>query len=85
MVFFYLNDVEQGGGTIFPDLNITVFPKRGRVLIWPSVVDSDLNEKELRTDHALAWVIDGLLLDLMTKFKQISSKKGALRNIVITR
>jgi len=59
-VFFYLNDVEKGGGTNFPDLNITVFPKRGRVLIWPSVVNADLNEKELRTDHQALPVDKGI-------------------------
>lgn len=26
-------------------------PKRGRVLIWPSVLDDDPNEKDARTDH----------------------------------
>lgn len=34
-VFLYLNDVEEGGGTRFTDLDITVAPKTGRVLIWP--------------------------------------------------
>jgi prolyl 4-hydroxylase len=50
-VFIYLNDVEGGGGTNFPILNLTVFPKRGRVLIWPSVLDDDPNEKDERTEH----------------------------------
>ena len=45
------NDVEAGGGTNFPDLNITVMPKRGRVLIWPSVLNETPNEKDFRTDH----------------------------------
>nr|XP_017000440.2 prolyl 4-hydroxylase subunit alpha-1 isoform X1 [Drosophila takahashii] len=31
---FYLKDVPQGGGTYFPGLNITVFPKFGTVLFW---------------------------------------------------
>lgn len=26
-------------------------PKRGQVLIWPSVLDDDPNEKDDRTDH----------------------------------
>ena len=48
---FHKNDVEAGGGTNFPDLDITVMPKRGRVLIWPSVLDSDPNQKDDRTEH----------------------------------
>mmetsp|Transcript_50312 Transcript_50312/g.56216 ORF Transcript_50312/g.56216 Transcript_50312/m.56216 type:complete len:461 (+) Transcript_50312:20-1402(+) len=50
-LYLYLNDVEAGGGTNFPDLNLTVMPKRGQVLIWPSVLDDNPNEKDDRTDH----------------------------------
>lgn len=50
-VYLYLNDVEAGGGTNFPSLNLTVMPKRGRVLIWPSVLNSDPNEMDNRTYH----------------------------------
>ena len=50
-VFLYLNDVEAGGGTDFPWLGLTVMPKKGRALIWPSVLDSDPNRKDIRTEH----------------------------------
>jgi prolyl 4-hydroxylase len=50
-VFLYLNDVEAGGATHFTDLNISVYPKRGRALIWPSVKDKDPTAKDLRTHH----------------------------------
>jgi hypothetical protein len=50
-VFLYLNDVEAGGGTSFPRLNLTVMPKRGRVLIWPSVLDSDPTMIDWNTEH----------------------------------
>lgn len=33
--FFYLNDVEEGGETVFPTLNISIKPKTGRLLIFP--------------------------------------------------
>lgn len=32
----YLNDVEEGGETIFPKLGVTVPPKAGRLLLFPS-------------------------------------------------
>ncbi|KAG7342496.1 2-oxyglutarate/Fe(II) oxygenase [Nitzschia inconspicua] len=48
-VFLYLSDVEEGGGTHFNTLGITVPPKRGRVVIWPSVLDDDPNVKDPRT------------------------------------
>lgn len=50
-VYLYLNDVEAGGGTNFDKLNITVMPKRGRALLWPSVRNDDPNRKDGRTTH----------------------------------
>ena len=50
--FMYLNDVEEGGGTQFPRLGpLTVFPKKGRALIWPSVLDGDPNKRDDRMRH----------------------------------
>lgn len=50
-LYLYLNDVEEGGGTNFDKLDITVMPKRGRALLWPSVLDSDPNTQDGRTTH----------------------------------
>jgi prolyl 4-hydroxylase len=59
-VFLYLNDVEAGGGTNFPDLGLTVLPKRGRALLWPNVLDEDPNELDLRTIHQALLVEAGV-------------------------
>ena len=65
--FLYLNDVcdeedkgECGGGTAFPELNITVQPKKGSALLWPSVLDDKPNEKDERTDHEALVVKKGI-------------------------
>jgi prolyl 4-hydroxylase len=58
--YMYLNDVEEGGGTNFPKLDLTVTPKRGRAVIWPSVLDHDPNQKDTRTDHQAMKVIKGV-------------------------
>lgn len=50
-LFLYLNDVEAGGGTNFPQLDLTVMPKRGKALLWPSVLNEDPNKKDGRTTH----------------------------------
>ena len=34
----YLNDVEEGGDTEFRDLNISVAPKKGSILVWKNVL-----------------------------------------------
>lgn len=55
--YLYLNDVEAGGGTRFPKLKtadnsgLTVMPKMGRLLLWPSVRDDEPSRKDFRTDH----------------------------------
>jgi len=50
--FLYLSEVEAGGGTAFPTLNnLTVVPKKGRALLWPSVLDENPLESDGRTRH----------------------------------
>lgn len=39
--FLYLSDVEEGGETAFPKLNISVRPKKGTALLWPSTLDEN--------------------------------------------
>ena len=59
-LFLYLNDVEEGGGTSFPLLNVTVHPKKGNALLWPSVLNEDPDEKDPRTDHEAQTVVRGV-------------------------
>jgi len=49
--FLYLSDVDEGGETVFPALGISVQPKRGRALLWPSVLNSDIMKIDGRTVH----------------------------------
>jgi hypothetical protein len=49
--FIYLSDVEAGGGTDFPILGLTVMPKRGSAVLWPSVYDSNPLIMDGRTKH----------------------------------
>ena len=37
--FIYLHEPEGGGGTHFPNLNITINPKKGSALVWPNVME----------------------------------------------
>ena len=57
--FLYLSDVEEGGETSFPFLNISVKPKKGRALLWPSTLDSDPTKMDPRTRHEAKPVIKG--------------------------
>lgn len=35
VLFWYLNDVTEGGETVFPQLEMTVTPRQGRMLVFP--------------------------------------------------
>jgi prolyl 4-hydroxylase len=58
-VYLYLNNVTQGGGTNFPELDLTVQPIQGRALIWPSVYNDRPHIKDPRTRHQ-ALPVDGI-------------------------
>lgn len=55
----YLSDVDAGGGTDFPDLGITVMPKKGRALLWPSVYNSAPLKDDNRLRHQALPVEEG--------------------------
>lgn len=57
--FLYLNDVEEGGGTHFNDLNLTIVPKKGRAVIWPNVLNNFPEVMEEWTFHEAMPVIKG--------------------------
>lgn len=57
--FLYLSDVQAGGGTNFPQLDLTVEAKRGRALLWPSVLNSDPMSMDNRMYHEALEVIEG--------------------------
>lgn len=39
----YLNDVEDGGATYFPELNISINPKKGNVLVFHNTISETTN------------------------------------------
>ena len=57
--FLYLSDVEEGGETHFNKLGLSVKPKKGRALVWPSVIDSDPSFWDKRMYHEAKDVIKG--------------------------
>ena len=57
--FIYLSDVEEGGETNFPELNMAVVPKKGRAVLWANVLDKDLETQDNLTKHEAKPVIKG--------------------------
>uniref|UniRef100_A0A7S2EJ16 Fe2OG dioxygenase domain-containing protein n=1 Tax=Ditylum brightwellii TaxID=49249 RepID=A0A7S2EJ16_9STRA len=59
-MFFYLNDVEDGGGTRFRKLDdLTFTPRKGMALLWPSVLDENPHSIDQRTSHEAMPVLKG--------------------------
>ena len=59
--FMYLSDVLDGGGTRFTRLaNVTVSPRKGRAILWPSVYSHDVRSTDERTYHEALPVEAGL-------------------------
>ena len=57
--FMYLSDVEEGGETRFTKLNISVTPRKGSAILWPSVHSHDPWETETQTYHEAVTVKKG--------------------------
>jgi len=57
--FMYLNDVEAGGETRFTKLNISVVPRKGSAILWPSVHSDDPWKTEELTYHEAVSVVAG--------------------------
>ena len=61
MTFFvYLSDVENGGETSFPQLSITVKPKKGKAIVWANTLDVDPSIKDIRMTHEALPVVEGI-------------------------
>ncbi|KAL7728699.1 hypothetical protein ACLKA6_004075 [Drosophila palustris] len=56
-VLFYLSDVEQGGATVFPNIEKAVFPKKGAAIIWYNLKHD--GDGDTRTLHAACPVLVG--------------------------
>lgn len=58
--FMYLSDVDEGGATRFTKLNISVTPRKGSAILWPSVHSDDPWKTEEKTYHEAVTVDRGI-------------------------
>lgn len=70
--FVYLNDVENGGETVFPKLNLSFKPQRGLSLFWENCKDlTTCDELNLHKGNS---TINGIKygLNIWVNFKSIN-------------
>ncbi|XP_052845248.1 prolyl 4-hydroxylase subunit alpha-2 isoform X2 [Drosophila gunungcola] len=65
-VLFYLNNVEHGGATVFPKINLIVQPQKGSALFWHNL-DGESYDYDKRTLHGACPLISGNKL-VMTRW-----------------
>lgn len=58
--FMYLHSPDEGGGTHFPNVNVTIQPRKGSALVWPNVLDNDVRRADMRTNHEALPPLRGL-------------------------
>ncbi|KAK0087136.1 hypothetical protein PV325_001697 [Microctonus aethiopoides] len=56
-VLYYMSDVEQGGGTVFTAINISLWPKKGSAAFWYNLKPN--GEGDYKTRHAACPVLTG--------------------------
>ncbi|XP_002094892.3 prolyl 4-hydroxylase subunit alpha-2 [Drosophila yakuba] len=56
-LLFFLEDVKQGGATVFPKLKIAVFPQKGSCLFWQSTLDPGSKPLECPVLQRNRWVL----------------------------
>ncbi|XP_043465896.1 prolyl 4-hydroxylase subunit alpha-2-like [Leptopilina heterotoma] len=57
-LMFYLNDVQEGGRTIFTDLNVSLTPKKGNAVFWFNTLPN--GHLDYYTVHAGCRVVSGV-------------------------
>ena len=81
--YMYLNDVEEGGETrfdYFENGGMKVKPKRGRIILWPNVLNDNPLDIDDRTEHEALPVIKGRKYGANAWIHLRSSKKAARMN-----
>nr|NP_730346.2 uncharacterized protein Dmel_CG32201 [Drosophila melanogaster]AAN11679.2 uncharacterized protein Dmel_CG32201 [Drosophila melanogaster] len=56
-ILFYASEVPQGGATVFPEINVTVFPQKGSMLYWFNLHDD--GKPDIRSLHSVCPVLNG--------------------------
>jgi hypothetical protein len=58
--FLYLSDVEEGGETLFPELQISITPKLGKAVLWSNTLSSNPAANDTRMVHEACPVKKGV-------------------------
>ncbi|KAK9754310.1 Prolyl 4-Hydroxylase alpha-subunit, N-terminal region [Popillia japonica] len=86
-VLFYMSDVAQGGATVFPYLDVALWPKKGTAAFWYNLHSS--GEGDRMTLHAACPVLTGskwvfLVLSARSSYSELFTAIADLEGLVFT-
>ena len=79
----YLSTPQQGGGTRFANLNVTVPAVKGTAVLWPSVTSADPSADEPSTNHEGLPPVEGVKYAANAWIHNYDYRTPAAKNCVL--
>lgn len=76
-----MSDVEQGGGTVFTAINISLWPRKGSAAFWYNLKPN--GEGDFKTRHAACPVLTGSKWGMSLKCRLLCASRIVINYFVL--
>lgn len=76
-----MSDVEQGGGTVFTAINISLWPRKGSAAFWYNLKPN--GEGDFKTRHAACPVLTGSKWGMSLKYRLLCASRIVINYFVL--